>query len=45
MGVNITRQCSLDKALSAFTQVLHIAVGLFRLENHASAYQDLCVCT
>jgi hypothetical protein len=31
--------------LSTFTQVLHIAVGLFTLEEHASAYQDLCVCT
>jgi hypothetical protein len=31
--------------LSTNTKVLHIAMGLFRLENHASVYQDLCVCT
>jgi hypothetical protein len=45
MRPDLTYRNHFDGALSTFTEVLHIAMALFRLENHAVAYQDLCVCT
>jgi hypothetical protein len=45
MGVALVYHNLGDGVLSTFTEVLYIAVALFRLENHAGAYQNLCVCT
>jgi hypothetical protein len=45
MRPSLTYQNHFDGALSTFTEVLHIAMALFRLENHGGVYQDLHVCT
>jgi hypothetical protein len=44
MRSSLIYQNHFDGAPSVFTEVLHIAMALFRLENQGGIYQDLYVC-